>query len=211
MHRSWPASWRCSTEVRVIVALGAFGWEAGLRALATAGFETRPKPRFGHGVETALGPYVLLGSYHPSQQNTFTGRLTATDVRRVSSGALSPELTPTRPPAAVARFDTDARASWFSAVSSGAVRRLDACRPDVVALVARTAPSGFVWRSLSDSDVAHATSSGTPWSRRRSSRGRSVARVACPPSGSGGRVPRSAPRPSRPVAASAWRCQAGAL
>ena len=64
------------TEVRVIVALGAFGWEAGLRALATAGFETRPKPRFGHGAEAALGPYVLLGSYHPSQQNTFTGRLT---------------------------------------------------------------------------------------------------------------------------------------
>ncbi len=64
------------TEVRVIVALGAFGWEAGLRALGTAGFETRPKPRFGHGAEAALGPYVLLGSYHPSQQNTFTGRLT---------------------------------------------------------------------------------------------------------------------------------------
>ena len=64
------------TEVRVIIALGAFGWEAGLRALATAGFEARPKPRFGHGAEAALGPYVLLGSYHPSQQNTFTGRLT---------------------------------------------------------------------------------------------------------------------------------------
>ena len=65
------------TEVRVIVALGAFGWEAGLRALAAAGHEARPKPRFGHGAEAAIGPYVLLGSYHPSQQNTFTGRLTA--------------------------------------------------------------------------------------------------------------------------------------
>ena len=63
-------------EVRVIVALGAFGWEAGLRALAVAGHETRPKPRFGHGAEAAIGQYVLLGSYHPSQQNTFTGRLT---------------------------------------------------------------------------------------------------------------------------------------
>jgi uracil-DNA glycosylase family 4 len=64
------------TEVRVIVALGQFGWDAGLRALAGLGFEARPKPRFGHGAEAALGPYVLLGSYHPSQQNTFTGRLT---------------------------------------------------------------------------------------------------------------------------------------
>jgi uracil-DNA glycosylase family 4 len=66
------------TEVRVIVALGAFGWEAGLRALAAAGHRTRPKPRFGHGAEAAIGRYVLLGSYHPSQQNTFTGRLTPT-------------------------------------------------------------------------------------------------------------------------------------
>jgi uracil-DNA glycosylase family 4 len=66
------------TEVRVIVALGAFGWEAGLRALAAAGHWTRPKPRFGHGAEAAIGRYVLLGSYHPSQQNTFTGRLTPT-------------------------------------------------------------------------------------------------------------------------------------
>ena len=64
------------TEVRVIVALGQFGWDAGLRALAGLGFEVRPRPRFGHGAEAALGPYFLLGSYHPSQQNTFTGRLT---------------------------------------------------------------------------------------------------------------------------------------
>ncbi len=64
------------TEVRVIVALGAFGWEAGVRVLAGAGHATRPKPRFGHGAEAAIGPYALLGSYHPSQQNTFTGRLT---------------------------------------------------------------------------------------------------------------------------------------
>jgi uracil-DNA glycosylase family 4 len=64
------------TGVRVIVALGQFGWDASLRALAGLGFVARPRPRFGHGAEAALGPYVLLGSYHPSQQNTFTGRLT---------------------------------------------------------------------------------------------------------------------------------------
>lgn len=65
------------TGVRVILALGAFGWDAGLRALGELGHAARPRPRFGHGAEAAVGPYVLLGSYHPSQQNTFTGRLTA--------------------------------------------------------------------------------------------------------------------------------------
>jgi uracil-DNA glycosylase family 4 len=64
-------------EVRVIVALGAFAWDGALRALAAAGHETpRPKPRFGHGAETRVGSYTLLGAYHPSQQNTFTGKLT---------------------------------------------------------------------------------------------------------------------------------------
>ncbi len=60
----------------VVVALGQFGWDAALRAFGALGHSTRPKPRFGHGREVALGPYWLLGSYHPSQQNTFTGRLT---------------------------------------------------------------------------------------------------------------------------------------
>ena len=65
------------SELQVIVALGQFGWDAALRALATLGHPARPKPRFGHGVAYAVGPYRLVGSYHPSQQNTFTGRLTA--------------------------------------------------------------------------------------------------------------------------------------
>jgi uracil-DNA glycosylase family 4 len=64
-------------DVRVIVALGAFAWDGVLRALAGLGQEVpRPRPRFGHGAEARLGPYTLLGSFHPSQQNTFTGRLT---------------------------------------------------------------------------------------------------------------------------------------
>jgi uracil-DNA glycosylase family 4 len=64
-------------EVRVIVALGSFGWDAALRTCAALGIATpRPKPRFTHMAEAPLGHYTLLGCYHPSQQNTFTGKLT---------------------------------------------------------------------------------------------------------------------------------------
>jgi uracil-DNA glycosylase family 4 len=64
-------------RVRVIVCLGSFAWDGGLRTLRGLGYEIpRPRPRFGHGAECAVGPYVLLGCFHPSQQNTFTGRLT---------------------------------------------------------------------------------------------------------------------------------------
>jgi uracil-DNA glycosylase len=62
---------------RVVVALGSFGWDGFLRAARALGAEVpRPKPRFGHGAEADLGRWRLLGCYHPSQQNTFTGRLT---------------------------------------------------------------------------------------------------------------------------------------
>ena len=63
--------------VRVLVALGSFAWDAALRATAALGHPVpHPRPRFGHAAEAQVGPYVLLGSYHPSQQNTFTGVLT---------------------------------------------------------------------------------------------------------------------------------------
>jgi uracil-DNA glycosylase family 4 len=68
---------RLLDRTRVFLALGAFAWDGLLRALRALGHEIpKPKPRFGHGAEADVGPYRLLGSYHPSQQNTFTGKLT---------------------------------------------------------------------------------------------------------------------------------------
>lgn len=62
---------------RVIVALGSFAWDGALRATRALGAEPpRPRPRFGHGAEADLGEWRLLGCFHPSQQNTFTGKLT---------------------------------------------------------------------------------------------------------------------------------------
>jgi uracil-DNA glycosylase len=67
---------RALDSVRVVVALGSFAWDAALRTLAELGHPVRPRPRFGHGAEAQVGPYSLVGCYHPSQQNTFTGVLT---------------------------------------------------------------------------------------------------------------------------------------
>lgn len=69
-------------SVRAIVCLGLYGWDATLRTFRSLGYDVpRPKPKFGHGAETVItsptGQQVtVLGSYHPSQQNTFTGKLT---------------------------------------------------------------------------------------------------------------------------------------
>jgi uracil-DNA glycosylase family 4 len=71
------------TEVRVLVCLGSFAWDGALRAVAALGHVARPRPRFGHRAEALVGPYTLLGSYHPSQQNTFTGKLTPEMLREV--------------------------------------------------------------------------------------------------------------------------------
>ena len=67
---------RLLPELRVIVALGAFGWDGVLRTMDILGHRVRPRPRFGHGAVAGVGPYTLVGCFHPSQQNTFTGRLT---------------------------------------------------------------------------------------------------------------------------------------
>ena len=67
-------------RLRVIICLGAFAWDAALRLTAALSdppaAPRRPRPRFSHGGELTGERYELLGCYHPSQQNTFTGRLT---------------------------------------------------------------------------------------------------------------------------------------
>jgi uracil-DNA glycosylase len=70
--------------LRVIVVLGGFAWQALLPCLAAAGYRLpKPMPRFGHGAQLELADadgrvLSILGCYHPSQQNTFTGKLTET-------------------------------------------------------------------------------------------------------------------------------------
>ena len=73
------------SHVRVIVCLGAFAWNAALRLCGDAA--PRPRPQFGHATEYAGERYTLIGCYHPSQQNTFTGRLTPTMIDAVFARA----------------------------------------------------------------------------------------------------------------------------
>jgi len=68
---------RLLENVHVIVALGSFAWDGVLAVLRRIDVDVpRPKPKFGHRAEVRVGPYTLIGCFHPSQQNTFTGKLT---------------------------------------------------------------------------------------------------------------------------------------
>jgi uracil-DNA glycosylase family 4 len=68
---------RLLSSVGVIVCLGGFAWDAALRTLRAVGVEIpKPRPRFAHAASVSISRWMLLGCYHPSQQNTFTGRLT---------------------------------------------------------------------------------------------------------------------------------------
>jgi uracil-DNA glycosylase family 4 len=76
-------------RVQAIVALGAFAWDGSLRALRELGHALpSPRPAFGHAARARVGPYALFGSYHVSQQNTFTGRLTEPMLDAVFAAAL---------------------------------------------------------------------------------------------------------------------------
>ena len=68
--------------LKVVVCLGSFAYQA-----AAEHFRLRPRPKFGHGVEASVGGLTLLCSFHPSQQNTFTGKLTEPMIDAVFSRA----------------------------------------------------------------------------------------------------------------------------
>jgi uracil-DNA glycosylase family 4 len=77
-------------DVRVLVALGAIAWESAFRTIAAlTGEDARPRPRFRHGAVARIGGYEIVGSYHPSQQNTFTGRLTQPMLRHALATAVA--------------------------------------------------------------------------------------------------------------------------
>jgi uracil-DNA glycosylase len=68
---------RLLKSLRVVVALGSFAWDGFLRVARSLDVSVpSPRPRFGHLATVVVGPWTLIGSYHPSQQNTFTGKLT---------------------------------------------------------------------------------------------------------------------------------------
>ncbi|HEX9007193.1 MAG TPA: uracil-DNA glycosylase family protein, partial [Bacteroidota bacterium] len=77
--RPWLlAELRLLERMKVVVGLGKLGFDAAAAALRELGLVSfTPRPAFGHGARCDLGPITLLGTYHPSQQNTFTGKLTA--------------------------------------------------------------------------------------------------------------------------------------
>jgi len=77
-------------RARVLVALGGFAWDGVIRSIRALGGEVpRPKPRFGHGEVTTVGRWAMLGCFHPSQLNTFTGRLTEPMTDEIFARALS--------------------------------------------------------------------------------------------------------------------------
>jgi uracil-DNA glycosylase len=77
-------------DVRVLVALGAIAWESAFRTIAAlTGEDTRPRPKFGHGAVARVGGFDVVGSYHPSQQNTFTRKLTQPMLREALALALA--------------------------------------------------------------------------------------------------------------------------
>ncbi len=88
----WP-------DVRAIVCLGHFAWSATWRELSLAGRRIpTPRPAFGHGAEADLSGLLIIGCYHPSQQNTFTGRVTGPMLDEVLERARDYAGLPARPP-----------------------------------------------------------------------------------------------------------------
>jgi uracil-DNA glycosylase len=83
------AEWAALPRIEVVVTLGKLAWDSTWRVLAGRGQGRRPRPVFGHGarVPSVAGGPLVLGAFHPSQQNTFTGRLTPAMLAQVFQDA----------------------------------------------------------------------------------------------------------------------------
>lgn len=85
-------------RIRAVLALGAFAWDGFLLAAQRLGHSPgKPRPKFAHGARAQVGPYALVGSYHVSQQNTFTGRLTEEMLDAVFATARAATSAPAAP------------------------------------------------------------------------------------------------------------------
>ncbi len=136
-----------AADLRVVVCLGGFAWQAIWPALGRCGFaRPRPRPAFGHGAEVRLaGPHapdgvLVIGCYHPSQQNTFTGRVTPAMLDAVFTRARAAAgLDAPRP---LSRRTASATASASAEPSAGAfpdqASEQSPCRPKQ----ARPGPAG---------------------------------------------------------------------
>jgi uracil-DNA glycosylase len=120
------AEWRfLQPTVRVVVVLGGYGWSALWPTLREAGERVpAPVPKFGHGVEVELASgLTVLGCFHVSQQNTFTGRLTEPDAgRRLRAGPLARRALSGANDRGAARGATTARGSTRTRPRTGLVR-----------------------------------------------------------------------------------------
>ena len=93
------AEWETLPRIAVVIALGRIAFDAGLARFARVGLRMRPKPPFGHGAEYGVpGGPLLIASYHPSRQNTNTGRLTPVMLRAVFDARGSTSIAGARPP-----------------------------------------------------------------------------------------------------------------
>jgi uracil-DNA glycosylase family 4 len=86
-HSHLVAETAALPRLEVIVALGKIAFDAAWRLLGDRGIEVRPRPAFAHGAVCAYGGYTVIGSYHPSRQNTNTGKLTPQMLAGVFAGA----------------------------------------------------------------------------------------------------------------------------
>jgi uracil-DNA glycosylase family 4 len=108
----------------VLVALGALAFAACLKILARSGAELpRPRPRFAHGAVYSIGEHRLLGSYHPSQQNTFTGKLTPVMLREVLRRAVKEAQTIASGNPSPRPAGRSLRETWPAATAGAEVRR----------------------------------------------------------------------------------------